>query len=302
MSNKIGIDIGYSYTKVYYLDKIVKFPTAVSYASNVGISYGEENVYEFEGSRYYVGKEAADAESFVMTDFKQLNRFAPLIIYHVLNKFEEAKHAKPLEIRTGLALVDWNNKDEFKERLSTFEVNGTRVETNPILMPQGAGSAMDWVYNDNNGKFPDRLTVIDIGYNTINLISFVEGTPQLKDMKGYPGHGVSSILKPFHTYIENTYKMNFSEQETLIIFMKNKFSLNGVLQDDVPEKIAELKSQFIKKLFQSVLVSDKKILSISDKVIIGGGGSYLLETETFPPNVEFSQNPKEYSNVRGFMC
>ena len=68
--NKIGIDIGYSSTKVLYNDKIVRFPSSVSYATDVGITYGNDNVYDFEGEKYYVGKEAVSEETFVTTDYK----------------------------------------------------------------------------------------------------------------------------------------------------------------------------------------------------------------------------------------
>ena len=300
MSTIIGIDVGYSATKVFYEDKIVKFPTAVSYASNIGISYGDENVYEFEGEKYYVGKEAADGESFVMTDFKVLSKFAPLIVYHILNKFDKVQMTKPIEIRTGLALVDWDKKELFTERLSTFTVNNTEIETTPILMPQGAGVVQDWVQNNNDGEFPERLSIIDVGYNTINVLSFVDGKPVRKDMKGYPGHGVSSIIKPFFSFLENKFKMNFSEQEAIGIFVKGQFKYNGEEQAEVGEKVLELKNQFVKKLFQSVLVSDKKMMAISDVVLIAGGGAYLLQDIPFPPNVEFVDTPFEFSNVRGY--
>ena len=66
------------------------------------------------------------------------------------------------------------------------------------------------------------------------------------------------------------------------------------------EKIMELKSQFVKKMFQSVLVNDKKTMAISDVVLIAGGGAYLLQDVPFPPNVEFVDSPYEFSNVRGY--
>jgi len=301
MEEQIAIDLGYSTSKVAYADKIAKFPTAVSFATDVGTSYGEGNIYDFEGDKYYVGSEAADAEAFTTMDFKFLYKFAPLLIYHILSKFDKAELEKPIVVKTGLAIVDWHKKDDFIERISKIEVNGQTVETTPILIPQGAGCAVDWVSSDNDGEWPDNLTVVDIGYNTINLISFLEGKPIRKNMKSYPGHGVSSIIKPFTSYLENTFGTTFSEQEAIKFFVKGTFKYNGEDQPKVSEKITELKSQFVKKMFQSVLVSDKKLLAMSDVVLIAGGGAYLLQDIPFPPNVEFVDSPYEFSNTRGYL-
>jgi len=297
----IGIDIGYSSTKVSYMDKIVKFPTAVSYASDVGIAYGEENLYEFEGEKYYVGKEAVSEEAFVTTDYKFLYKFAPIIIYHILSKFGAVSRDEPLEVRTGLAIVDWTKKDEFAERISDFTVNGQDITIQPVLIPQGAGVAIEWVTNNNEGVFPDRLHILDIGFNTINSLHFEDGKPNKAKTKTYPGHGVSSIIKPFTSYMENKYSMQFSEQEAIGIFIRGKFKYNGEDQVDLANKIVELKSQFVKKLFQSVFVNDKKTMAISDVVLIAGGGAYLLQDIPFPPNVEFVDSPYEFSNCRGYV-
>lgn len=297
MNELIGIDIGYSSTKVSFRGKEVKFPTAISYATDLGITYGEENTYEFEGERYFVGKEAVSEESFTTTDYKFLYRFAPLIIYHILKKFERTSISQPHNIRAGLAIVDWNNKDEFQKRISVLEVNGENIQVNASLIPQGAGVANDWI----KGEFPERLFILDLGYNTINGLFFEEGKPVRSKTKTYPGHGVSSIIKPFTSFLENTYALSFSEQEAIKIFLKGDFKYNGIIQEDVSKKIIELKSQFVKKLFHSVLVNDKKTMAISDVVLIAGGGAYLLEDTKFPPNVQFSNKPYEFSNVRGFV-
>lgn len=298
---EIGIDIGYSSCKVSFRDKVAKFPTAISFATDIGIQYGDENVYLFEGEKYYVGKEAADAEAFATSDFSFLQKFAPLLIYHILSKFEQTEITEPIVVKTGLAIVDWPKKDEFAERISEFEVNGQTIKVEPRLIPQGAGCALDWTYYNNDGEYPDRLTVIDIGYNTINLISFVNGKPVRKDMKSYPGHGVSSIIKPFTGYMENKFAVTFSEQEAIAIFVKGDFKYNGEMQTEVTDKIVELKGQFVKKLFQSVLRNDRKIMSLSDVALIAGGGAYLLQDVPFPENTQFVDAPFEFSNVRGYM-
>ena len=301
MEEEIAIDLGYSSSKVAYKDKIAKFPTAISFATDVGAAYGEENIYEFEGDKYHVGKEAADSEAFTTSDYKFLSKFAPLLIFHILSKFEKADLEKPITVKTGLAMVDWDKRDEFIERISNIEVNGKVININPILIPQGAGCAVDWTHYNNDDEYPDKLTVVDIGYNTINLVNFENAKPVRKNMKSYPGHGVSSIIKPFTLYMENKFSVTFSEQEAITIFVKGEFKYNGEAQEEVAEKVVELKAQFVKKMFQSVLVNDKKLLAMSDVVLIAGGGAYLLQDIPFPPNVKFVESPFEFSNCRGYL-
>ena len=182
MDEILGIDIGYSSTKVSFRGKNVKFPTAICFATDIGTKFGGDNVYSFEGETYYVGKEAVSEESFTTTDYKFLNKFAPLIVYHVLKKFDEHHMKRPIQMRTGLAITDWDHKAEFTERLKNIKVNDEEISTVPTLIPQGAGCIIDWVESENDGKYPDRISVVDIGHNTINFLSYVDGEPIRKDI------------------------------------------------------------------------------------------------------------------------
>ena len=303
MSNKqlpLGEDIGYSSTKVSFKGKEVRFPTAICFATDVGTQFGEEDVYEFEGQKYYVGKEAVGEESFTTTEYKFLYKFGPLLTYHVLKKFNEHNLDVPVTLKTGLSITDWGNMKEFRDRLSSITVNGETINLDVTIIPQGAGVIIDWVNNVNGGVFPDRISVIDVGHNTINFLSYVNGIPVRKDTNGYPGHGVTSILKPFTKFLENTYSMTFSEQEAIQIFIKGTFKFNGKEDPNITNKIEEFKAQFVSKLFNSVLVNDKKTISISDVVLIAGGGALLLGDTEFPDQVQVVQDPV-MANVRGFM-
>lgn len=299
--NVISIDLGYSSSKVAYLDKVAKFPTSISFATDLGIEYGNDSVYEFEGEKYYVGKDAVGSESFSTTDYKFLEKFAPLLIYHILSKFEKADLDEPIVVKTGLAIVDWGKKDNFIERISNITVDGNEVQIVPQLMPQGAGCIYDWIYYNNDSEFPKKSFVIDIGYNTINILGFNGNQPVRKEMKSYPGHGVSSIIKPFTSFMENKFAVTFSDQEAIGIFIDGEFMYNGENQEIVSEKIIELKKQFVQKMFQSVLRDDRKAMGMATNVLIAGGGTYLLQDVPFPPNVEFVDAPYEFSNARGYL-
>ncbi len=299
MNEPIAIDIGYSSTKVSFRDKQVRFPTAICFATDVGTQFGSENVYEFEGERYYVGQEAVSEESFTTTDFKFLNKFAPLLIYHILKKFDEHNMDIPIVIKTGLAFADWDEKGNFKERLSTITVDGKTLNIEVTIIPQGVGVIQSWVAEVNNGQYPSRISVVDIGYNTINFCSYVNGKPEKKSISSYPGHGVSSIMKPFTTFLENRFKMAFSQQEAIEIFSAGEFMFNGEDQAEVGEMIVQLKKQFVSKLFNTILINDKKVIGISKVALLGGGGANLLDGVSFPKQFQIV-NQAVFANVRGY--
>ena len=299
MNEPIAIDIGYSSTKVSFRGKQVRFPTAICFATDVGTQFGTENVYEFEGERYYVGQEAVSEESFTTTDYKFLSKFAPLLIFHILKKFNEHNMETPIDIKTGLAFADWDKKDDFKERLSTIVVDSMTLSVNVAIIPQGVGVIQSWVQEKNAGEYPNRISVVDIGYNTINFCSYLKGKPEKKSISSYPGHGVSSIIKPFTTFLENNFKMAFSQQEAIEIFVDGEFMFNGEVQEKVSEMIVQLKKQFVSKLFNTILVNDKKVIGISNIALLGGGGANLLQGVGFPKQFQIVDEAV-FANVRGY--
>ena len=95
--------------------------------------------------------------------------------------------------------------------------------------------------------------------------------------------------------------MPFSEQEALKIFMSGTLTIGGAVQENIPAKIAELKNKFVQKLMKSVLVSEKKILMMSEKVLIAGGGAYFVRDVPLPDNTVWNHAPYEFANVKGYM-
>jgi plasmid segregation protein ParM len=297
---KIAIDIGYSFTKIYHEGKLYKIPSAISYAVDSGINFGSEDVYLFEGQRLYVGEMASNDESFTTTDYNFLYKYAPLIIFHILKKLN-LDLTQEIEVRTGLALSDWSKKEDFAQRISIIKLNeNDSARIKPILIPQGAGSVVAYVNTELEGKYPDSMIAIDIGYNTINLLAYEGSTPIKNRCKPFPGHGVSSIIRPFTNFMETKFNIPFSEAEAIKIFMKNEFIYNGETKSEVPEMIAELKQNFIQKLINSILVSEKKYLGLSNVVLFSGGGAYYLKDIPMPPNVKFPTSNYEFQNVIGY--
>ena len=303
MTDKIAIDIGYGQTKIKYKDKITKFPTSIALFTDTGIEYGDTNVYDFEGEKYLVGSENVLNESFSTMNFNFIYKFAPLIIYHILKRFDMVNRPKPMQVNTGLALVDWTeeNVKKFKERLSEFEVNGDKIQLTTNLVPQGVGIYMNYQNTHKNEDLKKlNMVVIDIGYNTINLLHINKGKFQRPTSKSYPGHGVSSLIKPFRMYLENKFKTSFTDQEAMQIAIDEYMLWNGVEQEEVIEHIKNEKKKFVFKLFKSVLQDELPLLGRVHKVLISGGGAYLLQNAKLPPHYVIDNEPMEFSNVKGY--
>jgi hypothetical protein len=297
---KLIIDQGYSSAKIKYDEKLYKLPTAVAFATDVGIAYGEEQIFDYCGEKYYVGDEAVSSEAFSTTDYAFKSTYDPLLLFSILKRFNLIEDAvkNNIKLYLTLALADWKHKDEYLKIFKNFEVNGITLGFDDIvLMPQGAGSYIQFM--QGREEHPESAAVIDIGANTVNLLAYSEGQPAKAHSRGFPGHGVMvSIIQPFTSYLETQFNMQFSNAEALKIFTKNKFIYNGSEQPQVRDKITELKGQFVKKLFNSVLTSEKKLLATTEKVIFCGGGVYLLEGISFPPNVVLAKKPYEFSNIQ----
>lgn len=299
---QLAIDVGYSSTKVKYDGKLYKFPSAVSFATDLGIDYGDQDISKYKGETYYIGDAAVGLESFTTTDYAFKSNFDPLIVHHVLKKLDLVEDAKNKNIKLylTLALTDWKNRDDYLKIFSSFEVDDISLGFEDIsLLPQGAGVYM--AYAGKKSEHPLSAFICDVGYNTINILLYENGQPQKAHSKGFAGHGVSSIIKSFNAYLENTFSMPFSEAEALKIFTQNKFIFSGVEKPEVQEKIQELKNQFVKRLFNSVLTSEKKLLATSEVVLLAGGGCYLLDDITFPPNVKFADKPYEFANISSLL-
>ncbi len=295
---KLAIDCGYGHVKIKFEDKFYKFPTSVAFAVDTGIAYGDGDTVKYKDEHYYVGDNAIVLETFNTTDFAFKSNYDPLIIYHVLKKLNLVEDALSggIDLTLTLSLTDWRHKDEYLEVVSDFEADDQKFHFDDIvLVPQGAGVYM--TYMSKHEEHPGSVIVIDIGYNTLNYMLYEHGKPQKAHSKGFAGHGVSSIIRAFSTYLESNFSMPFSDSESQKIFLNGKFMFSGVDRPEVSQKIIELKSQFVKRLFNSVLTSEKKLLATSEKVILAGGGCYLLEGINFPPNVEFTAKPYEFANV-----
>jgi len=297
---KLAIDIGYGDVKVAYKDKdnnlkLFKYPTAIKRAKISATQFGEEkNTYTFEGKKYIIENKWTGDE-IPTKSFEFLRKFAPLFLFHTIKLLKI--NPKDIEVYTGLSIFNWEHAEEFANRLAKVIVDDEVYNFNINLMAQGQGVFIDAIKNLNIN--PDgRITVVDIGFNTTDVLIFDDGTPN-KILSYAEEFGVSKPINELINYISKNYNFTISEQGAKEIFVKNKIQMYGE-EKDLSLVCNELKEDFTQLLIERLRNKIKDILRESNYVIFSGGGAYYINQENLPNNVIFSPTPYEFANVRGY--
>ena len=86
------------------------------------------------------------------------------------------------------------------------------------------------------------------------------------------------------------------------MILKNKYILISGVKKDLSNLIYETVESYIESFFNLLKAKHGNTLKIAKRVIISGGGAYIIKeyTDNLPANVVFSTSPMEYANVRGY--
>ena len=305
---KIAIDIGYGHTKVMTEDGVFKIPSAI--ALNKTTIGSENNSLSFEGKNYIVGEDAT-RNAIKTRDYAFIYKYAPLIIYHVFETLGKLDDISTAEISTGLSLYDIakapefdstckNRAEEFIKRVKQFTINNNQYTPEIKLFAQGQGVWQDYCLS--NGYLDKGYeVVVDIGYRTNDVIIFKDGRADKSDSNA-DDKGINEIVTQLKTQLNKKYDINFTEQEVNEILKDKVLFFNGV-EKDVSETINEIVDGYIETLMSSLKADYSDVLKISRRVIISGGGAYILNEykDMFPANVVFDEKQEyEFANVRGY--
>lgn len=303
---KIAIDIGYGHTKVKTDHKEFKFPTAVAVSKTQMV---ETDSILFEGKKYLVGEDALRGA--IMTrDYAFIYKYAPLLIYEAIRLAGLGDEEK-LQINAGLSLYDLekkpefdngclNRKEEFKKRISSFVINDTQYRHEIKLYAQGQGSWSDFC--ESYGYLERGYEVlVDIGYRTNDILVFKDGSPNKAESQA-DDKGINIIVAELRKILNKKYDITLTEQEVSEILKDGYVTIYGV-EKDLSNVISEVVEAYLDELFSLLKAEFGSILKSSKRVIITGGGAYILYDyrEMFPQNVIFDEKQEfEYSNVRGY--
>lgn len=291
----VAIDLGYGSVKVFSNKAMCKFPTAISPVKRSLIETTSTQ-YNFNGLNYIMGDDAV-SDAYGTRDYSFLEKFAPLLAYKVLKDLDIDFNA-PINLATGLSLLNWDKKERFAESLQNIIVNNEHVNNIELsIYPQGKGIFVDCL--KNKPQLANELVmVVDIGYNTLDIIPFKNGKALAKDALANT-YGVNKMIQELSKYIVSMYNLSLNEAEVNEVFQKK--SLTVGTRKDLTMIIDEEKQKYIDLVIQLIKSHNSELFSKTDTIIIAGGGAYSFEDfEFIDKNVIFPKGEYEYSNVRGY--
>jgi hypothetical protein len=310
MKHILSLDIGYGDNKVTLFNETGEILKIFKFPSMVGITKKNEfindnRIYEYKGHCYYVGENALNmpSENLIdITEYKNLEFFAPLFLYHVLKIIE----VKPDVIVTGLSKSQIQNSGYFKEVLQEFTVNSETFKfENVYVFPQGAGSKL--TIDKYGTNFPTEQTEflgnatyvgIDVGMNTIDTFYVTDGKTSPSLFEGIEKEGVMKIATEVAKKVKELYNRQITLQEAKEVLNNGIYKLRNV-EHDMKDYVSEIKKQYLKDLL--VLIESKygKILDKCNYIFLSGGGSTFFKS-TEDGFIRVPKAKGEFYNSIGF--
>lgn len=303
----IALDIGFGYVKTAYLgyDDILvsKFETAVAPAQTGVVEFSsDEKEYTYRGRKYILG-ERARQRAIPTRSLQFIEQYGPLLAY----KAVKAQNITSGKIAVGLPLgyFDPEHRQMLQEALSRLEVDGETLEFEVEVYAQGVGCLLDYRLDDlgnvNQGTKLDGL-VIDIGYNTVDVVSFVGGKAHKDDSAMLERQGVSVMAAELMSLVQRKTRVNLSEQEA-VQALSDRFVVAYGTHVDLSAETAAVAENYIERLLFTIQSRWEDRIQRANQLIIAGGGSYYINgclPEQYRSLVHIPAQA-EFSNARGYL-
>ena len=299
-----GIDIGFGDTKVWCRDKYFKFPTAVAIDYGQGVDLGsfasKKTVISYNGKKYMLGEEALLHDPLPTRTVDFLREYTPLIIAYA------KKFADFHEVTLGLPLGFYkDNKDEIKNNVTRFRADGKDYSFNVNVLPQGAGIAYDYMYGEDAQRknVINNAAVIDIGYNTIDVLSIIDGKADSKLSFMLDNIGVCQIIFKLMDKLGKKYKRSVDEF-TAKKFLETKEYVGYGVSENITDLCAVLIREYAERTINELFIKANDAIGQAELIIFSGGGTALIKdyiNEDHKKKILFlGDELAEYSNARGF--
>jgi plasmid segregation protein ParM len=297
----LSIDGGYGHFKYAINGSVGKIPSNIE---RLGITMNgfenDGNIITFNGEKYLIGENATNP--IITRNFEFLEKYTPLFIYHIVKqlciKFDEIT-----ELKVGLSLVNLSNSINKEKFISLFSkeyvIDGSIIKFQNVKFNiQGVGifNMFKKTHKDANET---NVFVIDVGYNTLDALSFINGKPNPKQSFANE-KGVNLIINQLKILIGNQFGVsNTPEQKANEILQTKVFKFRGV-NYDLSKEIKEIVKNYIEDIVYELKTRAKDSFDYSDYIVFAGGGAYLLKDYITPQaNYVFLDKP-EYGNVLGY--
>ncbi len=302
----LGLDVGFGDVKaVFGPDQKLKFPTAVCYSKN-GLGDMDDltdsrTEYCFGGKKYLAGKHALyGALSTRSMDF--LKRYIPLFAWKAVR--ESGSDAGRIAIGLPIAYYTKKNSLALTAALTSVEVNNEPLEFDVRVYPQGMGVLADFRLGFDGTEIPGtdiNGLVLDVGFNTVDVLVFENGSAIKADMGMMERGGVSQIVQELSRALQVKTTINLSEQEAKEALIKGSLKVYG-REERVSDFAGSIVEEYVEGLLDAIASRWEERIKRADKLILAGGGAYYLKDYLPRRYLDLIHIPKEpeFANARGF--
>jgi hypothetical protein len=236
--NILAIDVGFGSTKVTYLDPANRlinrsYITGLAKKVDSGI-FKDENSVELDGVTYLCFDRALlvpGNQQIQITDFDSLCLATPIFI----RKIEADLNMKFDAVVAGLSIAMVDQTDAYHQRIVTaLGLPEDRVK----VLQQGVGG---WYTYKMYGLDPynpisqdvkmQNYLLIDIGHNTMDVISVLGGNLSEDTVAGITGAGTTWIAQKLMQYILKNYKVDITQANARELVQKRLWNYRGVTVD-----------------------------------------------------------------------
>ena len=297
----LSIDTGYSFIKYAYKadngeTKHDKFITAIAPSDGDDLGIGEKSSVSFNGREYLVGEKALYRGNILPTradDF--LTTYSPLF----LHKITKDNNISPDLVTLSLSIGEFKAKSKaLKNACENFVVDDTVFSFGVKVFPQGLGI---WKYVNS----PKNAVILDIGFNTIDVLSVIDGLPVPEFSAGYTDMGVCEIASTVSEYISSNIVKSYVPEMSVVQVLASgggKFQYQRK-EYDISDLIESKKEAYTKRIFETISKSSKlkTVLDRIDTFIVAGGGAYFIHDDLKKAYGFIIPDKPEYANVLGFV-
>ena len=319
-SVSVGLDVGFGDVKVVAGGQgppgttRVKFPTAIAYARNGIIgnlgSEEAETRYLYNGREFLVGTPAlVSPDVFSTRDIGFLLTYTPLLAYvAVCEVSPDGFPDKGINLCVGMPLAYFHTKRaKLAEALMEIRVSGkTLIFGSVDVRAQGQGILFDFMLDEAGEPIADRLDlnllVLDIGFNTVDVLGVVRGRPSREWSDMIERGGISRICEQLGYYLKAEHGFDLSEQSLKDVVQRQEIKLYGA-RKDLGGPIRSLCEEYTEWLVAEVRSRWEGFLRRADGLIVGGGGAYYVGDifrHRYPGSFVYVPEEPEYANARGF--
>jgi len=308
---KGGIDIGFGDVKAVFSDgRKIKFPTAIALDPGGVFSMsvnGDEGMYVFNGTNYYVGATALHmGQTFSTRSMNFLETFTPLLIHVAL---EAAGYApgEVDELAIGLPLGNFNpvNKAFLQKKIEEGNTNGKKLVFSRIeILPQGVGVLLDSRLEGDGSEIPGtgvNTLVLDVGFNTVDVIVAINGQAKRGKSEMLERSGISKVCDKLGSVVREKTSVSLSEQQAKDVLLNGGLEVYGD-RTDFTDDIAVIANEYARWFYAEITSRWEEQIKQFRKVILAGGGAHVVGPymPKYIHNLVIPEYP-EFANARGFL-